>query len=257
MQFIDTHVHLTDKRFKNDIEQVISRATASNVVKMINVGADLQSSIKAVSQTKEHDMIYSTVGFHPHGAKEVDESNYQTLIDLMKGDKVLAVGEIGLDYHYDFSPREIQKEVFNVQMEIAKMYKYPVVIHNRESHEDVYSVLNKFSGSVKGVMHCYSGSYEMAKRFLDLGYYISIAGPITFKNARKLPEVVEKIPLDRLLIETDCPYLAPTPYRGKRNEPAYVVEVAKKISEIRNISLEKVASATMENSQRIFGFEVD
>ncbi len=256
MQFIDTHVHLTDDRFKDDIEKVIDNAVKNSVKTMINIGADLDTSKKAVYQTKMHDMLYSAVGFHPHGAKNIEEKDYLELIELLSEDKVLAIGEIGLDYHYDFSPRKVQQEVFKKQMEIAKMYKYAVVIHNRESHEDVYNTLKEFEGEVSGIMHCYSGSYDMAKRFIDLDYYISIAGPITFKNARKLPDVVKGVPLDRLLIETDCPYLAPTPYRGKRNEPAYVVEVAKKIAEIRNMSLEEVAEVTTRNAQKAFRFEV-
>lgn len=255
MRFIDTHVHLNDKKF-TDIEQVIERAIANKVTHMINIGSDLESSKKAIEQSKLHQMLYSAIGFHPHGAKNVNIEDYDKLINWLEEEKVLAVGEIGLDYHYDFSPKDIQKEVFIKQMEIAQMYNYPVVIHNRESHKDVFDILSTFSNKVKGILHCYSGSYEMAVKLIDMGYYISVAGPVTFKNAKRLPEVVKKISLDRLLIETDCPYLAPVPYRGKRNEPSYVLEVAKKIAEIKGISLAEVARETTKNAQRIFNFEV-
>ncbi|MFP4456139.1 MAG: TatD family hydrolase [Clostridia bacterium] len=256
MNFIDTHVHLNDKKF-TDIEQVIERAIENNVTHMINIGSDLESSRKAIEQSVSYDMLYSAVGFHPHGAKNVKNEDYDELIGWLDNKKVLAIGEIGLDYHYDFSPRDTQKEVFIKQMEIAKMYNYPVVIHNRESHKDVFDILSKFANQVKGILHCYSGSYEMAVELIDMGYYISVAGPVTFKNAKRLPEVVKKTSLDRLLIETDCPYLAPVPYRGKRNEPSYVVEVAKKIAEIKGISLSDVARETTKNAQTIFNFEID
>ena len=256
MQLIDTHVHLNDKKF-NDLGDVLIRAKANNVTYMINIGSDLTSSQKAVKQANKYNNLYAAVGFHPHSAKEVKKDDYKILAAWLEQKKVLAIGEIGLDYHYDFSPREVQKEVFKRQMELAKMYNYPVVIHNRESHADVLDVLENYAGEVKGILHCYSGSYEMAKRIIELGYYISVAGPVTFKNAKRLPEVVKKVSLDKLLVETDCPYLAPVPFRGKRNEPAYVIEVAKKIAEIKGISLEEVAEVTTKNAQEIFSFEVD
>jgi len=255
MQLIDTHVHLNDKKF-TDVEEVLNRASANSVDYVINIGSNVSSSLKAIEQANQYNNMYAAVGFHPHSAKEVKNGDYEKLVEWLKNKKVLAVGEIGLDYHYDFSPREVQKEVFKKQMEIAKMYKYPVVIHNRESHQDVFNIIESFAGDVKGILHCYSGSYEMAQRIIELGYYISVAGPVTFKNAKKLPEVVEKLPLERLLIETDCPYLAPVPYRGKRNEPAYVLEVAKKIAELKGIEVEEVAKQTTINAQKIFNFEV-
>lgn len=255
MKFIDTHVHLNNGRF-TDVEAVISRALENNVTHMINIGSDVRSSAKAIEQAKSFKMLYSAVGFHPHNAKNIIDEDYLKLTKWLENDKVLAVGEIGLDYHHDFSPREVQKKVFVKQMEIARMHNYPVVIHNRESDQDVFDVINDFAGEVKGIFHCFSGSYEMAEQLINLGYYISIAGPVTFKNSRNLPEVVKRTPLEKLLIETDCPYLAPVPYRGKRNEPAYVVEVAKKIAEIKGISLEQVAKATSENAQKAFNFEI-
>ncbi len=253
MRLIDTHSHLTDKRF-TDIEDVVERARLAGVERIINVGTDLDDSRMALKQASEYPSLLTAAGFHPHNAAKVTEKDLVAMEDLLRGD-IIALGEIGLDYYYDFAPRSKQQEVFRSQMEIAEKLALPVIIHNRESHQDVYDILHEFRGRVGGVMHCYSGSAEMALRFIDLGYYISIAGPITFKNARKLPDVVQAVPQEYLLIETDCPYLAPVPYRGKRNEPAYVVEVARKIGEYLDLPLEEVAETTYLNAKRLFGFE--
>ncbi|QOR34500.1 TatD family hydrolase [Clostridium sp. 'deep sea'] len=252
MVLIDTHLHLNDKRFQGDVREVIERAQGAGIKHMINVGSDVFSSKLAVKQANDYCGVYAAVGIHPHSASSSNDETLTELIELLPNKKVVAWGEIGLDYHYDFSPRSKQRESFITQLDIAEMYKYPVIIHNRESHEDMIKILNSRQKPITGVMHCFSGSVEMAKQILDLGMYISLAGPLTFKNARKLPDVVKFVPLDRLLIETDSPYLAPVPYRGKRNEPVYVLEVAKKIAQIKGIELDAVASNTTENAYKLF-----
>lgn len=251
---IDSHAHIDDEKFNEDREAVIENARAAGIEIIINPGADEASSARAVAMSEAYPMIYAAVGIHPHDAKDYDSKKHdQMLRDWAKKDKVVAIGEIGLDYHYDFSPREVQQAVFIEQLVIAKEVGLPIIIHNRESMEDMQRILKAhFAPENGGVMHSYSGSVEMAKIFLDMGFCLSISGPLTFKNARKLPEVVAMMPLDRLLIETDSPYLTPTPHRGKRNEPAYVRFVAAEIARIRRISLEEVAAITTDNAKRLF-----
>ena len=256
MKIIDTHVHLNDQRFFEDINAVIERAIAADVRQMINVGADYKTSLLAVEQAHQYRGLHAAIGIHPHHAAECDPSDLEKMRSWVTDNKIVAWGEIGLDYHYDFAPKITQQEIFDQQLALAEQVGLPVIIHNREAHQDVYEMLAKYRGRVLGVLHCYSGSVEMAAKFLDLGYYISIAGPITFNNARKLPDVAKYVPLDRLLIETDCPYLAPVPYRGKRNEPAYVRRVAEKIAELRGLPLEMVAENTTQNAYRLFKMRV-
>jgi len=251
---IDSHAHIDDEKFDADREAVIENALAAGVGLIINPAADEESSRRAVALSEKYSMVYATVGFHPHDAKSYDFKEHgQMLRDWAKKDKVIAIGEIGLDYHYDLSPRDIQQSVFVDQMHIAKEMALPIVIHNRESMEDMWRLLkDHFSPEYGGVMHSYSGSVEMARIFLDMGFYLSISGPLTFKNARKLPEVVAMMPLDRLLVETDSPYLTPTPHRGKRNEPAYVRFVAEEVARIRGMSIEDLEEITTENAKRVF-----
>lgn len=252
---IDSHAHIDDEKFNEDREAVLENAREAGVKIIINPGADEASSYRAVEMSEKYPMVYATVGIHPHDAKDYDEKKHGALLKAWaEKEKVLAIGEIGLDYHYDYSPRDVQQEVFIKQMLIAKETALPIVIHNRESMEDMVRILKTyFAPEYGGIMHSYSGSVEMAKIFLEMGFYLSISGPLTFKNARKLPEVVAMMPLDRLLVETDSPYLTPTPYRGKRNEPAYVRLVAAEIARIRGISLEEVAEATTQNAKKAFG----
>jgi len=252
---IDSHAHIDDQKFDSDRETVIENAQAAGIGLIINPAADEESSRRAVALSEKYPMIYATVGFHPHDAKSYDfEKHGQMLRAWAKKDKVVAIGEIGLDYHYDLSPRDIQQSVFVDQMQIAKEMALPIVIHNRESMEDMWRLLKAhFSPEYGGIMHSYSGSVEMARIFLDMGFYLSISGPLTFKNARKLPEVVAMMPLDRLLVETDSPYLTPTPHRGKRNEPAYVRFVAEEVARIRGISMEDLEEITTANAKRVFG----
>ena len=249
----DSHAHLDDGRFDQDRDQIIKNAQEKGLAYIMNPGADLRSSLKAVELAHQYDMIYAAVGVHPHDAKDMDDVILLLLKDLARKPKVMAIGEIGLDFHYDHSPRDVQRQVFRDQIQLARELNLPIIIHDREANEEVFNTLREERAFEAGVvMHCYSGSAELARQYVKLGAYISIAGPITYPNARKTVEVVERIPLEHLFIETDCPYLTPVPFRGKRNEPAYVCHVAEKIAEIKKISFEEVAAQTVENAKRFF-----
>lgn len=249
----DSHAHLDSARFGKDREAVINRAKAAGVEYIMNPGADYETSINAVKLAEEYDFIYAAVGIHPHDASSLDDMMLALLKKMARHDKVKAIGEIGLDYHYDHSPRDVQKFWFRKQLQMAKNLGLPVIIHDREANQDVFNILREENSFETGVLlHCYSGSAELARQYVKLGAYISIAGPVTFKNARKTVEVVEAIPLDHLLIETDSPYLTPHPYRGKRNESAYVQYVAEKIAEIKQLSYEEVAKQTALNAKNYF-----
>lgn len=249
----DSHTHINDEKFDVDQEEIILAAFNSGVNLMMLPGADLESSMSAVEIAKKYEMVYAAVGVHPHDAESMDDLTLDMIRALSKNSKVKAIGEIGLDYHYDFSPREIQKKWFRAQLILAKQLGLPVIIHDREAHQDVFDMLDEVDAYETGViMHCFSGSVELAQEYLKRGAYISIAGPVTFKNARKSQEVAMIVPMDRLLIETDAPYLTPTPFRGKRNEPKHVRLVAQKIAEIRGFDFDYVANKTYENAKRIF-----
>lgn len=253
---IDSHAHLDDKRFDNDRDEIIKNLKSNGVELVINIGADVPSSVKGVSLSEEYENIYATVGVHPHDAKDVDETTIELLRALAKKDKVVAIGEIGLDYHYDNSPRDIQRKWFREQIKLAKELNLPIVVHEREASQDVYDIIKEESDeNLTGVIHCFSGSLEMAKEYIKLGFYISFAGPVTFKNARIPKEVAKEIPLDRLLIETDSPYLTPEPYRGKRNDPTHVRYVAEKIAELKNIKYDEIVKATNENTKKLFNIK--
>ena len=251
---IDSHAHIDDEKFDQDRQAVLDRAQAAGLEYIINPGADEASSLAAIKLSQKHPMVYAAVGIHPHDAKNYDFAKHRQLFSSWAAkDKVVAIGEIGLDYYYDHSPRGIQQKVFIDQIAIAKEAKLPIIIHNRESMADMQAILQEhFSKEFGGVMHSYSGSVEMAEIFLEMGFYLSAGGPLTFKNARKLPQVIEMIPLDRLLIETDSPYLTPTPHRGKRNEPAHVYYVAKEVARIRKLDLDEVAAITTANAKKLF-----
>lgn len=253
-QIIDTHAHLDDEKFHEDREDVVTRAKEARLEYIINVGCDLSSSQKALALAEEFPMVYAGIGVHPHDAQGAHEGVFRELKELSKHNKVVAIGEIGLDYHYDFSPRELQREVFLSQLALGKELDLPVIIHDREAHGDIMEALkSKCYRGIRGVLHCFSGSYEMAKECMNLGYYISFAGPITFTNSRRLQEVVSKVPLDFILVETDSPYLTPEPYRGKRNEPMNVRLVIEKIAEIKGLSYQSVAEKTLANAKTLFG----
>lgn len=248
----DSHAHIDDEKFDDDREEVIARAFESGVTEFVNVGACMASSARSVALAEKYEKIYAAVGIHPHDAENALEGDYEKLAAWSKHNKVVAIGEIGLDYYYDLSPRDVQRTVFIRQIDVARQMDMPIIIHDRDAHGDILDILKKEAKGITGILHCFSGSLEMAKEIIKLGFYISIAGPVTFKNAAKLPEIVEKIPLERLLIETDCPYLTPQPYRGKRNEPAYVRLVGEQVASLRGMEFSSLAEATRDNAKRIF-----
>lgn len=251
----DTHAHLDDPRYREDFEHVIENMKNAHISRVTNVGYDLPSSERSVDLARRYDFIYAAVGVHPHDAEGITAETWETLLQLAKDEKVIGWGEIGLDYYHDLSPRSVQKEIFIQQIELADQAGLPIIIHNREAHEDLLKIVKEHPPEHGGVFHCYSGSWEMAKIVLNLGFYLSFAGPLTFKNARHTVEVASKVPLDCFFVETDSPYLTPEPYRGKRNEPTYVREVVAKIAELRGLSLEEVALKSFQNAARLFGVD--
>lgn len=253
---IDSHVHLDDIKFDGDRHILIENFKNNNIELVINIGADLKSSVASVDLANKYPNIYAAIGIHPHSAKEVNTMVMEQLKELALNEKVIAIGEIGLDYYYDNSPRDIQRKWFVEQLKLAKELDLPVIIHTRDAMGETFDILkNNQNGNVRGVLHCYSGSTEMALEYIKMGFYISLGGPVTFKNARVVREVAEVVPLDKLLIETDCPYLTPEPYRGKRNEPVYVKYVAEKIAEVKKISYDELVKATNANAKRLFGIK--
>lgn len=253
---IDSHAHLDDERFDEDRDLVIKSLKDNGIDLVINVGADLQTSINSVDLAEKYDNIYAAVGVHPHSAKEMDENTIQVFKELAKKDKVIAIGEIGLDYYYDNSPRDVQRKWFIEQIKLAKELNLPIIIHTRDAAKETFDILKEAQdGSLRALLHCYSGSIEMALDYIKLGFYISLGGPVTFKSANIPKEVAQAVPLDKLIIETDSPYLTPEPYRGKRNEPKHVKHVAETISELRGISFEELVSATSKNTKELFGIK--
>jgi len=258
LELIDTHTHLDFPEFDSDREQVIVRAATAGVGAIVNVGADLASSQAAVALAEAHPQIYAAVGVHPHDAKTLTDEVLKELGDLASHSKVVAVGEIGLDFYRHLSPRDKQGQAFDQQLALASDVGKPVIIHDREAHKEVMAILRRWAEGCQqpvGVLHCFSGDLTMAREAIELGFYISIAGPVTFDNARRLRELVRQLPLEKLLIETDCPYLTPHPYRGKRNEPAYVQFVAQEIARVKELLLEEVACITSDNAQALFALD--
>ncbi|GAB6107544.1 TatD family hydrolase [Fusibacter bizertensis] len=251
--FFDSHSHIDASQFDNDRDLVIRRATLNGVKYILNPGADFKSSVDAVALAEVNDFIYAAVGVHPHDVETMDEEMLLALEKMTENSKVKAIGEIGLDYYRDLSPRELQKKWFRKQLQLAKRLRLPVIIHDRDANEDVFNILKEEKSFETGVlMHCYSGSKELAMQYVKLGAYISVAGPVTYKNARKTVEVVEAVPIDRLMIETDAPYLTPEPNRGKRNEPMFVKHTCQRMADIKGISLEEMAQATLNNAKSFF-----
>lgn len=246
----DTHAHYDDERFDEDRTELLSSLFDGSVSGIINCGCDLKSSLETVSLTEKHPFLYGAVGVHPHEAEETSYEDLERIKDLYKKEKIVAVGEIGLDYFYDFSPRERQIELFHKQILTANELDLPVIIHDRDAHEDTMNILKELKP--KGVVHCFSGSAEMAKEILKLGLYIGIGGAVTFKNARKPVEVVEILPLDRLLLETDAPYMTPVPFRGKRCDSSHIAYTAEKIAEIKNMDVQQLIDTCTENAKRLF-----
>jgi len=250
---IDSHAHLDDKRFDDDRNEIIKNLESNGVQLVINPGADIPSSIKSLSLAEEYLNIYAAVGVHPHEVQAMDHNSIETLRSLAKNNKVVAIGEIGLDYYYDFSPRDLQKKWFREQIRLAKELKLPIIVHDRDAHEDIYNIIKEeLDDNLTGVLHCYSGNIQMAREYIKMGFYLSFGGPVTFKNAKTPKEVVKEIPLSSLLIETDSPYLTPEPHRGKRNEPLYVRHVATTIAYLKEISYEEVVKRTGENTKKLF-----
>jgi TatD DNase family protein len=256
--FIDSHCHIDGPEYNADREEVIARAHAAGVTTMLNVGTgDPHSGAfeRAVALAEKHEEVYCAIGVHPHDAKLFDNAAQQRLMDLANQcGRVIAWGEIGLDYHYDHSPRDVQREVFRRQLLIARELQLPVVIHSRDADDDTIEILRGRSTNSNhtGVLHCFGGTLKMAEQAIDLGFYVSFAGNLTFKKADDLRAIAQALPLDRLLIETDCPYLTPVPFRGKRNEPARVVETARLLAELKGLKIADIARITTENFGKLF-----
>ena len=248
----DTHAHLNDPAFDPDRETLMDSFAAAGVGLVMNAGCSLESSRDIVAMADRYPWLYASVGSHPDSAGEVNEEVLEEYRKLCKlSPKVKAIGEIGLDYYYEDIPRDIQQKAFRMQMALARELDLPVIVHERDAHNDGLAIVKEFP-TVKGVFHCYSGSAEMARQLVNLGWYIGFTGVLTFKNARKAVQTAASIPLDRIVLETDCPFMAPEPFRGKRNHPGYLYRMAEKLAEIRGISLEAVHTATYENGKRLY-----
>ena len=248
----DTHAHMDDRAFDADREELLRSLPEQGLKLVMNPGCSLESSRNVSRLTREYDFLYGAVGSHPDAADEVNDAVLAEYRELCKlNSKIRAIGEIGLDYHYEDIPRQIQMQAFRSQMELARELDLPVIVHERDAHEDGMSVVRDFP-TVTGVFHCYSGSAEMARQLVDKGWYIGFTGVLTFKNARKAVEVASSIPLERIVLETDCPYMAPEPFRGKRNHPGYLYRMAEKLAEIRGMSVEEVHTVTTENGRRLY-----
>lgn len=243
----DSHAHYDDEAFDVDREEVIENLRINGVVGVLNCGSSMEGAISSVKLAEKYDFFYAAVGLHPEYVSNLDDVIIEELEKLCKSNKVKAIGEIGLDYYYEENPpHEIQREAFRKQMKLAEKLNLPVVIHDRDAHEDTLKILKEFP-KVRGVIHCFSGSAEFARECLKLGYYIGFTGVITFKNARKIIEVAKVVPLNRILVETDCPYMAPTPYRGKRNQSDYIRYIAVQLAEIKGVEIDKILSSTKDN----------
>lgn len=251
--YIDTHVHLNAEQYEEDVQEVIERALAAGVSKMVVVGFDHVTIKKAMELTEQYPFIYAVIGWHPVDAIDCTEEDLNWIETLAAHPKVVGIGETGLDYHWDKSPKDVQQELFRKQIRLAQKVELPVIIHNRDATADVVRILQEEEAHLTGgIMHCYGGSVETAKTCIDMNFMISLGGPVTFKNAKMPKQVATDISLDHLLIETDAPYLAPHPHRGKRNEPALVTLVAEEIASLKEISVEEVAKRTTENALKIF-----
>lgn len=249
---IDTHAHLNSEKFLDVVDDTIAKAREAGVEKIVVVGFDRETNRNAIKLAEQYENIFAVVGWHPVDAIDFTEEDLKEVEELASHKKVVAIGEMGLDYYWDKSPKEVQVEVFRKQIRLAKRHELPIVIHNRDATEDLMKILEEEGASeVGGIMHCFSGSVETAKKSVEMNFHISFAGPVTFKNAKQPKEVAKSIPLDKILIETDCPFLAPHPHRGKQNEPAYVKLIAEEIAAIKGLSYEEVAKATTENAKRL------
>ncbi|MDD3236618.1 MAG: TatD family hydrolase [Candidatus Gastranaerophilales bacterium] len=252
---IDTHAHIDMDCYKEDFEKVLARAKANGIEKIIIPAAAEKDFDKIINLAEKYDNIYAAIGVHPEDAKLYTEKSHDKIIQLAKHKKVIAIGEIGLDYYWDKTTIDIQQKIFKDQIEIAKAVNKPILVHDRDAHEDSFNIIkNTNAGAIDVVMHCFSGSVEFAKQCINEGWYIALGGVTTFKNAKKAKEVAKIVPLDKLLLETDSPYMTPTPHRGEQNEPAFVKFVAIEIANLRNVTLEEIDNTTTDNACRIFDF---
>ncbi len=254
--FIDTHCHLDMEQFKDDLEQTIVRATQAGVSSMVTIGIDLETSRQAVKIAQKHEQVWAAVGIHPHDADKASEEDTMAIAEISSHEKVVAYGEIGLDYTKLYAPREIQQKIFIRQVELARELNLPIIIHDREAHEDVVNILKKYAPfPAGGVMHCFSGNSHLAEQVMALGFHISIPGIVTFNKAKELQKVAATMNFTKMVIETDAPFLAPTPHRGKRNEPALIINTAKKIAELRKVGITEVAEQTTANAKELFNLK--
>ncbi len=254
MKLFDAHCHLESDRFRDDLPQVMERMAQNGVERSILAGSDMETSRAIVTLTRKHENVFGVVGVHPHEAKGWKDEDAQEIEAMLAEARIVGIGEIGLDYFYDFSPRDVQREVLVKQLLLARRLGVPAVFHVRDAHGDMLDVLRAHRGELPaGVLHCYSGSVESAREYLEMGFYLSFAGPVTFKNAHKLQEAARYCPDDRILVETDSPYLAPVPMRGKRNEPAFVRYVAEVVAALRGVETEALAEQAARNTCRLFG----
>lgn len=253
MRLFDTHAHINDNRFDNDREEMIQACFDAGVEHIIVPGVDRATSETGIALAEAYEPIYAAVGIHPHEAKDATEDDYQWFEEIAKShEKVIAIGEIGLDFYYDFSDRDAQHKAFVRQLEIARKVDLPIIIHDRDAHGAIRDTLVEHGKGNRGVFHCFSASYEMGMEFIKMGYYISFAGPVAFPKSTNLREAAAKLPMDRILIETDSPYLTPPPFRGRRNDPSKTMYVAQAIAELKGMDTEEVAQIALENSKRIF-----
>lgn len=249
----DTHAHYDDEQFNEDREELLLSLPGQGVGTIVNVSARYDSCGKVVAMAHKYPFMYAAVGVHPDEVGDLNEETFARMKEFFKDEKVVAVGEIGLDYHWDVEPREIQKEWFVRQLDLARELNLPVNIHSRDASEDTFQVMKEHGRGLKGIIHCFSGSKELAVEYVKLGFHIGVGGVVTFKNGKKLKQVVETVPLELIVLETDCPYLAPEPYRGKRNNSAYIRYVAEEIAKIKGITCEDVLRQTEENARKVYG----
>lgn len=251
----DTHAHYDDSQFDPDREELLSQMKSGGIGTIVNVSASVESWQKVVKLTEEYPFIYGAVGVHPDEVGALNEENFREMEALLDQEKIVAVGEIGLDYYWDNESHDLQKKWFIRQLDLAAEKNMPVIIHSREAAADTMEIMKQYARGMKAVIHCYSYSAEMARQYVKMGYYIGVGGVVTFKNSRKLKEVVEEIPLESIVLETDCPYLAPVPYRGKRNSSLYLTHVVDTIAQIKGITTEEVVQQTEKNGKMLYGLE--
>jgi TatD DNase family protein len=250
--YIDTHAHLQWSSFDNDREQVIDRAIEKGVTRIVNIGFDLQGSVKGVALADKYDQLYATIGIHPHNASMLNTKTLDVFRKLVDNPKVVAIGEIGLDYYRNLSPRHVQKQAFETQLDLAQELNLPVIVYDRESHNDIIQMLTKYKGKIRGIMHCFSGNKEFAKQCIDLDFMVSFAGTATYPNAHDLHQIAIWIDQKNMLLETDCPWLAPQTMRGKRNEPSFLPLTAQKIAQLKNMNIKDIAKITTQNAEALF-----